>query len=568
MPFKSPLPDIDIPKCNILSYVFAGDRSNRTEPLWIDAANPTNSLSLSQMHMLVKRLAAGFDKLHVPTNGAVMVFSPNHIFVPTVYLAAAGSNRAFTGANPIYTANEVAYQMKILDAALVLIHPSLLEVGLAAAKQAGIPKEKLFVFSNEETQGANGIKDWRAILASESEAKSWQWDPLEGKEAETQVACINFSSGTTGLPKGVCITHANLIANASQAISIKFVGDIQGRSESSPGKETWLAFLPLYHAYSQLWTINIASRLGYKVYVMSKFVFEDFLKCISQYRVDAIQAVPPVLVMLSKRPEVKNYDISSLKQILVGAAPTSSELQAEVSRRFNLKIGQGWGMTETTCAGIMVPFGEDDDGTGTIGLLMPNTEAKLVDDLGREVTAEGERGELCIRGPQMLKEYWRNEAATRESKEADGWFHSGDVAIWKKDGKGRQTWWIVDRKKELIKVKGLQVAPAELEAVLLECDDVADAAVVGIRFEEDGEEWPRAYVVLQDDAKRRNVGEKEIQNFVAGKVAKHKWLEGGVKFVDEVPKLASGKIMRKFMKDMAKKDAEEMKKVGKVKAML
>ena len=212
----------------------------------------------------------------------------------------------------------------------------------------------------------------------------------------------------------------------------------------------------------------------------------------------------------------------------------------------------------------MVPFGDDDDGNGTIGLLLPNTEAKLVDDEGNEVTKEGERGELCVRGPQMLMNYWKNEVATKESKDEDGFFHSGDVAIWKKDKHGRQTWWIVDRKKELIKVKGLQVAPAELEAVLLECEDVADAAVVGIQLGDD--EFPRAYVVRQDGS--QHVTEQDIQKFVAGKVAKHKWLEGGVKFVDEVPKLPSGKIMRKVMKDTAKKDAEEMMKSRKLKARL
>lgn len=225
-------------------------------------------------------------------------------------------------------------------------------------------------------------------------------------------------------------------------------------------------------------------------------------------------------------------------------------------------------MTETTCAGIMEPYSDKDDGTGTIGVLIPNTEAKLIDDEGKEVTAEGDRGEILLRGPQMMLRYWRNETATKESFDEEGFFRTGDVAICKKDDKGRQKWWIVDRKKELIKVKGLQVAPAELEAVLLEHPEVADVAVVGISFEE-GEEWPRAYVVLQDESKQSGkVGETEIRKFVEGKVAKHKWLEGGVKFVDEVPKLPSGKIMRKVMKDIAKKDAEEMKKSGSIKAKL
>ncbi|KAK5100640.1 hypothetical protein LTS08_005391 [Lithohypha guttulata] len=559
MPIKSPHPDIPIPKCNILSYIFASNRhAASTTPLWIDASNPSHSLSLAKMLLLVKRFAVGLDKLNIPTGAAVMVFSPNHIYVPMVYLGAAGSKRAFTGANPIYTVNEVTYQMKVLGAAMVLIHPSLMETGLKAAREAGIPEERTFVFSDGVGEAVQGVRDWREMLASEDEARDWQWDELGGDAAEDTIACINFSSGTTGLPKGVCISHRNLIANASQAIVCKFSGT--DRSEQNPGSETWLAFLPLYHAYSQLWTINIAARLGYKVYIQQKFIFEEFLQFVEKYKVDAVQAVPPLLIMLTKRAEVKKYDISSLKHILVGAAPTSRELQAEVSRKFNLKVGQGYGMTETTCLAIIAPYGDEDDGTGTIGLLAPNTDAKLVDDEGKEVNGEGQRGELCVRGPQMLMRYWKNEAATNESMDTDKFFHTGDVAIWKKDGRGRQTWWIVDRKKELIKVKGLQVAPAELEAVLLECPDVADAAVVGIRYEEDGEEWPRAYVVLQDEAKNGGrVGEREIQQFVSSRVSKHKWLEGGVKLIDEVPKLPSGKIMRKVMKDMAKQDAIDMK---------
>jgi 4-coumarate--CoA ligase len=242
--------------------------------------------------------------------------------------------------------------------------------------------------------------------------------------------------------------------------------------------------------------------------------------------------------MLSKRPEVKKYDVSSLKELLSGAAPLKSDMQNELMERFNLTILQGWGMTETTCAGIMMP-GLIKDLTGSIGYLLPNTEAKLIDEEGKEVTNENEPGEVWLRGPQMLLEYWRNPEATKESKTADGWFKTGDVGVRKGD-----RWWIVDRKKELIKVNGLQVAPAELEAVLLEHPDVADAAAVGITVHD--EEMPRAYVVLQEGAKGKTT-EEDIQEFVAGRVAKHKWLAGGVSFIDEVPKLASGKIVRKLV---------------------
>lgn len=341
MPFSSPWPDLDIPKCNILSFLFPPDKPISTKPLWIDAADPSDSLSAAQMLGWIKRFAVGLDKIGIAKGEAVMVFTPNHLYVPMAYLAAAGSGRYFTGANPAYTSNEVAHQMKTVKAAIVLIHPSILEIGIEAAKQAGIPTNRLFQFSNSFRSPFGGVQDFRTMVASEAEAESWQWDPLEGEAAMTTVAAINFSSGTTGLPKGVCITHRNLIANAMQCLANKFQGT--DRTEQNPDpKEVWLAFLPLYHAYSQLWTINIACRLNVPVYVMTRFIFEDFLRYIEKYKVTTLQSVPPVCVMLSKRPEVSKYDLSSLQHMLCGAAPMSGELQNEVSTRFNMIIAQGW----------------------------------------------------------------------------------------------------------------------------------------------------------------------------------------------------------------------------------
>ncbi|KAJ9639122.1 hypothetical protein H2204_004030 [Knufia peltigerae] len=556
MPYSSPFPPLDIPKQNILSYLFPLHKPLSTKPLWMDSRDPSVSLSQAQMLSWIKRFAVGLDNLGVKEQQAIMVFTPNTLYVPAIYLASAGSKRYFTGANPIYTVSEVAHQMKAIEAAVVLIHPSLLETGVAAAEKANIPKDRLFIFSETETSPRLGVQDWRSMLASEAESRSWQWDTLEGEASVKTIAAINFSSGTTGLPKGVCITHHSLVSNAAQSISTKFQGTPY--SADNPGPERWLAFLPLYHAYSQLWTINIACRLQVPVYVMGKFVFEDFLACIQKYRITTLQLVPPVIVMLSKRPETAKYDISSLRNIMCGAAPLKAELQNEVTRRFGMVIVQGWGMTETTCVGIMMP-GNTQDSTGSIGYLIPNTEAMLVDDDGNEVTKEGEPGELWLRGPQMLLGYWKNDQATKESKTDDGWFKTGDVGVCREGNK----WWIVDRKKELIKVNGLQVAPAELEAVLLEHPDVADAAAVGITVHD--EELPRAYVVLQDHAKGK-LTEDDIKKFVAGKVAKHKRLEGGVKFIDEVPKLASGKIVRKLMKEWAKRDAKEVE--GQVRARL
>ena len=370
--YSSPWAPLDIPKCNILSYLFPSSTTPSEQPIWTDVNDTSSSLSPAQMLLLIKRFAVGLDKLGVAQQQAVLVFTPNHLYVPLVYLTTTGSKRFFTGANPGYTTRELAHQMRAVDAAVVLVHDTLLETGIAAAKQAKIPLKRLFVFSDTPRPKTQDqiLPDWRSILASSVESASWQWDPLNGELAVQTVAVINFSSGTTGLPKGVCISHHSLVANSTQAIFNYYQGTPY--SPENRGPERWLAFLPLYHAYSQLFTINIACKLLIPVYIMPRFSFEDFIRHIQQFMITAIQAVPPVLVMMTKRAETSKYDISSLKYILCGAAPLSSELQNEVMSRFNLVVSQAFGMSETTCAAVMTP-GMTKDQSGSIGNLLPNT---------------------------------------------------------------------------------------------------------------------------------------------------------------------------------------------------
>lgn len=442
----SPWPTLDVPRCNILTYLFPPGLEVSNQPVWIDANDVSNSLSPAQMLSLIRRFALGLEELGIKQKEAIMVFTPNHIFVPVAYLAAAGSKRYFTGANPAYTATEVAYQMKAINASVVLIHDTLLETGIAAAKQAGIPMDRLFIFSDSKDLPSStyGLQDWRSILARPEDAASWRWDDLEGDLAMQTIAVINFSSGTTGLPKGVAITHHNLIANAAQSIFTQY--HAIDTSPSTAGPERWLAFLPLYHAYSQLFTINIACKLQVPVYIMSRFTLESFLANIQRFKITTLQAVPPILVMLAKRKETRNYDVSSVRYIICGAAPLSSDLQNEISNKFNLVVSQAFGMSETTCGAFMTP-GMTKDTQGSIGHLLPNTEARLIGEDGEEILDDDSPGELCLRGPQMMLGYWNNEEATRGTKSSDGWMKTGDVAVTRK-GK----WWIVDRKKELIKV--------------------------------------------------------------------------------------------------------------------
>lgn len=333
----------------------------------------------------------------------------------------------------------MVHQVKNTGAQIILAHPTMIKTAVAAAEKAGLSKDRIFQFSDEENQTLDGVKDWRHLIGSPSEGEKYSWPKLSPEESVKTVATINYSSGTTGLPKGVCVSHYNLIANLEQTIFIRY--HKKPYSRNNPEPELWIGFLPLYHAYGQLFTILMNLVLNVPVYIMKQFVYSDFLQAIQDYKITHLQVAPPILVMLSKRPETKNYDISSAKDVICGAAPLSKELQNDISKRFNMHVKQGWGMTELTCGAIHIPGGVWDD-TGSVGQLDPNTECMLKDDDGKEV-ALGEPGEMYIRGPQVCLRYWKNEAATKESISDDGWLKTGDVAIC--DQKGY--FWIVDRKK-------------------------------------------------------------------------------------------------------------------------
>ncbi|KAK8229260.1 4-coumarate-CoA ligase [Phyllosticta capitalensis] len=546
MPVKSQF-TIDIPSCNVLSYIFPPDETPSNQPLWIDADDTSKSLSPAQLLQWVKRIGLGLDRLGVQRGDVVLTFSPNHIFMSAVWCGVVGSGRVFSGCNPGYGVAELVYQIQNTEAKVILVEPTLLETLLQAAEKIGFPSSRILLFSDVSCPKRKGIADWQSILPSEDEAKFWNWPNLDGDAARTTLASLNYSSGTTGLPKGVMISHYNLIAKVAQSI---FMRDLeQPYSPSDRPPERWLGFLPMYHAYGQVWYISVAAKVMARCFFMRSFSYGKFLEHMQNHRITHLQAAPPILVLLAKRPETSQYDLSSMKHVFCGAAPLSAELQNEVADRFRVKVIQTYGMTELTCSTTHVPGGRVDR-TGSVGIIDPNTEIKLVDDGGAEV-GPGERGEMLARGPHVCLGYWRNEKATKDLFDHEGFLRSGDVAIHDRNG----NFWIVDRKKELIKVKGFQVAPAELEAVLLENEAVADAAVVGMQMDHD--EFPRAYVALKDGFRGR-VSEDSIAKWVAGRVAKHKQLLGGVKFVAEVPKLLSGKIQRKTIREWAARDAKSL----------
>lgn len=377
MPFTSTFPQVDVPKCNVLKYLFPANEVPSDSPLYIDSNNPHHSLSPRQLLKWIKRLALGLENLGVERGHRVMIFTPNHIFVPVVYLGSVGSGRVFTGANPAYTATglqllsfvgiqqsriritngaypELAHQIKDTQASILFVYPENLPTARTAAKEAGLPTSRIFLFSDVVCAEIDGITDWRSILGGDDESARYSFDPIAGDEAIKTVATLNYSSGTTGLPKGVCISHHNLCANVAQSITVKYLYE-----KKSP-LERGICFLPLYHAYGQLSVCLLAPKLQLPVYILKAFNFTEVLRVVQTYKITHLQVAPPVMVLLAKRPEIAQYDLSSLSHIVSGAAPLSRDLQNQVSEKFNVPVDQAWGMTELTCAGSGAPLGQRD----------------------------------------------------------------------------------------------------------------------------------------------------------------------------------------------------------------
>lgn len=351
------------------------------------------------------------------------------------------------------------------------------------------------------------------------------------------VAVISCSSGTTGLPKGVMLTDKN------------FLTVIRHFAISSPeivnNNATTLALLPFFHAYS-FSVLLVRLSFGNKSVILPRFDEKIFLRTIERYKIGYLTIVPPLMVFLAKHPIVDKYDLSSIKEIWCGAAPLSEKIAKMVAKRLNMKnIKQGYGLTETTLAVIKSP--NNSTKYGSVGVLAPGTSAKVIsvneDNLGQNL-GPNDAGELCFKGNLIMKGYCNDDLATTAMIDNDGWLHSGDMGYYDEQG----YFYIVDRLKELIKYKGFQVPPAELETILLTCPGIKDAAVIGLPHEEAGE-LPTAFIVKQEGS---NITEEDIAKFVNERVSNHKRLRGGIRFIANIPKTASGKILRRVLRDTLK----------------
>ena len=345
------------------------------------------------------------------------------------------------------------------------------------------------------------------------------------------VVVLPYSSGTTGLSKGVMLTHRNLVANIEQSLAAIPLNE----------EAAFVAVLPFFHIYGMQVLMNLGLRAGATIVTMPRFDLEQFLRLHQEHSLTRAFVAPPMVVALAKHPLVDQFDLSALEWILSGAAPLSAELAIECGQRLGCEVVQGYGMTELSPVSHATPPGQFKPGSA--GVTVPNTEVNIVDPATQASLGLDQDGEIWIRGPQVMKGYLNNEAATKSTIDDDGWLHTGDIGHLDADGH----LFVVDRLKELIKYKGFQVPPAELEALLLTHPQIADAAVIGLPDDEAGE-IPAAYVVLKAGS---HTTAADIQHFVADQVASYKQIRK-LTFVDEIPKSPSGKILRRVLRDQAK----------------
>ncbi|KAL4806700.1 hypothetical protein BDV18DRAFT_152118 [Aspergillus unguis] len=554
MPFKSRF-QIDVPDTHLASLLLTSPTHplSKTHRSFSEAARPdTHYFTTHDFRLWSQRFAAGLRKSGLQKGDRVLLFSGNDLFFPVVFMGIIMAGGIFTGANPTFVARELAYQLQDSGAIYLLCAEESLDTGIEAARLAGLSKDKVFVFNNSlydgKREAKNGCQHWGELVASVEEGTGFAWDDLNTAEKSDTTLALNYSSGTTGKPKGVEITHKNYVSNMLQYNHVfRQYPDWKERLE----RARWLCFLPMYHAMAQNIFIAAALNRGTPVYIMPKFDFIKMLEYTEKLRITDYILVPPVVVALAKHPAVKSgkYDLSSVESVGSGAAPLGREVCEEVEALWppgRINVKQGWGMTEATCS-ILGSNPADKNITGSVGELNANCEAKIMAEDGITELGKNQRGELWVRGQNIMKGYWRNPKATKETKTEDGWLKTGDVAY--VDDKGQ--FYVVDRMKELIKVKGNQVAPAELEAILLEHPAVADAAVIGVTINND--ECPRAYIVFKPG---KTAVPKDITGFMEGKVSRIKQITGGVIFVDSIPKNPSGKILRKALREQAKQEMQ------------
>ena len=510
MILRSPHPDVCIPAQTLTDFVLGSDRARPQDAALVDGST-SRVVTYGELREQVRRVAAGLAVLGIRKGHVVALCSPNSPEFAIVFHAVARLGAILTTMNPANTAHELAHQLVDSNATLLVSTSALADKARAAIQES---KRAIDLITTDDTPGTRSLSS----IARDADPPAVTIDP------DTDVVVLPYSSGTTGLPKGVMLTHRNLVANLVQTDAVE-----------RPDVRALIGVLPFFHIYGMVVILNFGLMRGATIVTLPRFELEPFLKALHDWPIALAQIVPPIAAALAKHPAVDHYNLSHVESMFCAAAPLPGSIAEAVQQRLKTTVKQGYGMTEASPVTHYSDY-RSAPRSGTCGRLVPSTECRIIDVATGRDAAVGEPGEVWIRGPQVMKGYLNNPEATARTVDGEGWLHTGDIGV--VDEAGYLT--IVDRLKELIKVKGYQVAPAELEALLLTHPRIADVAVIPVSDDECGE-VPKAIVVP-----RGELTADDVIQFVHAQVAHYKRVRH-VEFIDAIPKSASGKILRRVL---------------------
>lgn len=510
--FYSPLPDVPLRDLSITECLFEGLEMAPKRVVLRDAGSGV-ALTGGELMGRIRSFAGGIVARGLGAGHRVALMAPNIPEFATIFHGVTFAGGTLTTLNPTYTAPEIRHQLQDSEAEVLFTIPAFEDVAREGIK-------------------GTGCKD--VVIIGSPDYQTWFGPPLEAQipvDLDRHVAVLPYSSGTTALPKGVMLSHRNLVVNVDQGLAVIRID----------AGETMVAFLPFFHIYGMNVLMNTHLAAGACLVCMARFDLEVFLRNVQEHRVRMVMAVPPVAIAMAKHPMVDQFDISSLQVFVSAAAPLGAEVSEACGARIGAVAMQGYGMTELSP--ICHFSNEEFAKPGSVGVTVPNTVCKVIDPATGEELGVDQEGELCIKGPQVMIGYLNNPEATARTIDAEGWLHTGDIACFDAEGQ----LYIRDRLKELIKVKGFQVPPAELEAALQAHPGVADAAVIGVPDDEAGER-PLAFVVPKAGADLA-----DLPDFLRERMAHYKQPRE-IRQVESIPKSASGKILRRVLKDALAKE--------------
>ncbi|KAI4719802.1 acetyl-CoA synthetase-like protein [Aureobasidium sp. EXF-10727] len=515
----------DVPPVDLLSWIFENNSVNPEKDILIDAADHKNRLNTRQAVSLIRKLVAGFRAAGLEPGDVVCVHAFNHILYPILYYGIIGAGGVFVGSNPAYKTLELNHLLSITEPKFLVVEADLLECALPVI-EASIPAARTLIFSTKTGEPRpNDLKCWSSLL----QHGEHDWIRVNDKDtAKSTIATLQSTSGTTGLPKVAATSHYALVAAGVNARC----------STQTSYAVSRLISLPLFHSFGASFVQSSAFRYGEPTYIMRRFSAEDFISILDRFSITDIAVVPTMMNNIFNQ-RTSTLSLKNLRRVWCAGASLSPKVSKATYKLLHedAVICQVWGMTEFGRITSSECCEKDDD--GSVGRLLPNTEARVVDRQGFEVLDEEYQGELQVRGPSVMNGYSRCPTGTAEAF-SDSWLKTGDFG-YIKSGKV----YIVGRVKELIKVRGWQVSPNEIEDVLLMHPLIIDAAVIGFRpfGRNSEEELPRAYVVT-NGRHLTGLDEVEVMEHVKDRLASFKALDGGVEFVDSIPRNHNGKIMR------------------------